>query len=335
MGLSVGDKILVFDSDFFINPGTPDYFRMFLYENPFSPDTYIESTEEGRFIIWDGEMGKIALFDPISGMLLGETLHLPNPLEDVTVYKDSLLTLETNGTCRLLHASEFEEEFRFNAYGIKTASLVEDIIVIGKSSSSGFNVPLLSVDLKTKETVPIFDTSMMVFDSMYGPEKDRLYILAVEDTEEEIITVCRALDGPGFEQSQTLDRFTGEDLSASMVYDPENKILFSSLGFKGVHAYPDKGENMYVLEHKEHIPRKLSVHNDYLYAINQDQSITVWKISTRKKVMDFYIFADLNWVALLSNGKYYASNGALEYIAIYTNDMKRLPEYLVRDFKLN
>ena len=335
MAFTTTDNLCFIDSDFFMGDGqsgVPDYFEVDIYDNIYSANSYIDSTGEDRYLLWDGDNGYLTYIDPQTGKPAGDTLTLSGSIDKLHVYDETILVLQTNGVIRLLGKRNFSELFRYSAFGIKTASLTEEALLFGKSRHTGFNAPILYVDIETNETVPVFDKSVIVYESVYDRNKSRLYTLALEEYGAGVQTVCKYFYGNKFSLTRTLLSFPGEDMSASIVLNPATSQVFTTLGSGGVKSVA--GSRTLEYELKEHVPHKLYLHMNYLYSINRDNSITVWDVTSRKKLMDFYFFEDSNWIALLAGGKYYASEGAAEYIAVYEGT-KPLSGRAAESLKLN
>ena len=65
------------------------------------------------------------------------------------------------------------------------------------------------------------------------------------------------------------------------------------------------------------IPRKLLIHNELLFSLNNDSSITIWNKKNGDKILDFYIFSDLNWLVFFKSDQFYGSNHADGYVSVF------------------
>jgi hypothetical protein len=68
------------------------------------------------------------------------------------------------------------------------------------------------------------------------------------------------------------------------------------------------------MEQVEHIPRRLYTHSGMLYSLNGDSSISIWNIMNGKVLMNLYVFEDLSWVVSFTDGTYYATREANQWI---------------------
>ncbi len=341
MGFATEGKVVFIDSDFFLGSRytvDPSYFDVTMHDTHFGNPLALTATAAGDFLLWQQQPGRLTIFNNTSQMFTSmedssaRELTFSSDLLHVTPYEQSVLTLESNGTCSLFSLPSLEKMFSYTGFGINTAALAANSIFLGKSKASGFNASILHVNFQTGETVPVFDSSILIYEAKYHPKTKQVYTLAVENYGDTTETVLKAFQAPSFRNSRELLSYEGEDLTAHIAFDPEEPEIFTTLGFEGVTAVTERRNVKY--RQKEHIPRIIHIHKDFLYTINTDFSITVWSKDSRRRVMDFYIFKDLEWIALLATGKYYASSGAGKYIGVY-DGIEKVPSYRAKNLKLN
>ena len=322
MVITTDEKILFLSSDFLSETRTsfvPEYFDVRMFDNPLPGSAGVVTASGGRFLLYSNTSRgcSLSFIDPESGELSREPLELDSPAAILDTYGDRILTYLEDGTLILFEADTMEPVFEYSAFGIESAALTDTGIILGKSRSTGFNSPLIEIDPDTGETVPIFDSSLIIYEIEYDPGSRELYTLGIENKRGTTATTFKSFSGPGYSNSHTLFTFLGEDTNATLTVDPRGSTVYTSLGYEGI-KYFSPG-SFRVLDQKEHIPRSIRGHKSFLYAVNQDDSITVWNLRNKEKVMDLYFFgdSDFNWVALLSSGRYYSSEGSEEYVSVF------------------
>jgi hypothetical protein len=176
-----------------------------------------------------------------------------------------------------------------------------DNLIGAKTNLSAFSGPLLQINRRTGETVPIQNTSLFVYDLFYSGNLrgGELHTLAVQQSSSGISTVVQVHTGFAFERSRTLKVFQGEDLGAALIGDNDGNV-FTTLGYDQVTVF--RGTRAGALESSRQIPRQLFVHNDKLFSLNRDSSISVWNISSRNLLLNIHLFSDRSWVARLPGG---------------------------------
>lgn len=337
LAFAAEDTIFRISSDFFQGTRrylTSSYFEVENYETAYRGTLSVAALENERLLLWQKQPGIIEYFlpDPEEGAEIKKR-EFPSDLVQVTPYGKYLLTLENSGTCSLLDADTLKTVFSYPGFGIKTAALAGDNLFLGKSRASGFNASILRVNTVTGETVPVFDSSLMIYEAVYHEGQNKIYALTVERSGEATKTVLKSFQPPSFTRASELLSFEGEDLSAHIAIDPKTSELYTTLGFEGVTEIRNRyGTDSFT--QREHIPRKPLLNNNLLYTINTDYSITVWNREERERIINFYMFEDLEWIALLADGRYYCSSDAEKYIGVY-DGTKRIPLYKQRNLRIN
>lgn len=322
MVLASEDEIITFESDFFTssNPSSlPKYLEAAFHPNPLTGASGITAWEKDRFILWKkvkGEEGKSIFIHPGTGEYEGLYEEYSNPLLSMDYTALGLLTLQENGIVKLINPVTLTDSFEYNLFGLQDVIVADSYIMAGKNRDSGFPSSLVRINPETGETLPLKNDTKVIYKLAYNSKEESLLTLGLEDSGPSTnTTVLEELTGSTYQFKRTLYTYPGEDLNASVVVEPETGEVYTSLGFSVTKIA--RLEGFYSFEQKERIPRDLFLHNAHLYSLNDDDSITVWDKNTGKKLMDFFIFQDKNWVALLSNGRYYSSSGADPYISVY------------------
>ncbi len=314
MHISTVRNILSIDSDFF-KPGNMDasisYADMHLLPNPFGTKADLVSLPENRLLVWkhDDSPGAFAILDIGSGTTLQTVGTFQFPLSEFSVHGDAAISLERNGTIKMFRLSDLSPVFEYTAVGAQTLLLTgKNEIIAGNSSGSLFQAPLLSISLSTGETVPVEDSNTFVYDLVFDPQADCIYSLGVMDTPSGVKTVIKRHRGKNYEQSETLYNYNGEDLGASLMVDPETTVLYTTLGYGSVRKALINGFQLF--EKDDHVPRKLYVFNDFVYALNRDSTITAWNKFTGQKALEIFVLEDGNWMLFPAEGGYFGSQNS-------------------------
>ena len=321
IGITAPGKLLAIASDYFINDtslSTPAEVSSSIYS--LDPDSKfgISTAKGDNFLVWPSEadMGGVLSVFSTKDKTLQPLASLSAPLVSASYRGNRILTLNLNGDCRLLDYSSGEKLFEYSSFGLRTADFIDGgNIVAGRNSTAALPSPLLHINTKTGETVPIDDSNLLIFDLQQDPLTGKLYSLGFEERNNMLRTVLKQHTGRNYDRSETLMAFPGEDIEAAFTSDLYSSRIFTSLGYGGIKMLYWGGFTD--LESTVSIPRALKLRGNILIALNQDSSFTIWNPSTGKKLMDLYIFRDLSWAAVLSNNRYYASSGAERYISIF------------------
>jgi hypothetical protein len=186
----------------------------------------------------------------------------------------------------------------------------DSTLVGGKTKGSGNSEPLMMINLKTGETVSLPDASILNYDLAYDPLEDTLYTLSLEKYEDINSTAILMHYGKDYEQTKLIMRYPNEDYTASLIFEPVSRKLYTSLGYNLVQTWEKSFFAFSTLEKSEHPPRKLEISQNLLISLNENHSITIWNLKDKKIILHFYLFKELNWVAVFphNQNKYLSKN---------------------------
>ncbi|HAK46350.1 MAG TPA: hypothetical protein DCO79_10600 [Spirochaeta sp.] len=337
LAITAPGKLLSISSDFFTNRsvGIIDPETASRFQNTDRGSRYGISAGRGSdFIIWESESkvgGSIRLFDSVKGTMTALT-DITAPLVSAEYDSNKLLTLDKNGECKIIDYVSGDEDFNYTSYGLRTVDFIDGRnIIAGRNSSSTLKTPLLHINTRTGETVPVEDNNILVFDLEYDELTRSLYTLGFEKRNGVMRTVLKQHTGRNHDRAETILAFPGENIGSSFTSDSNSSKIFTSLGYGGVKMLYWGGFTS--LEKTFSIPKILKLRGNLLASLNKDSSFTIFNPSNGAKVMDLFIFKDLSWAALLEGNVFYASPGAENYINIY--DGNSATELRKTDYKMN
>jgi hypothetical protein len=223
----------------------------------------------------------------------------------------AILTLEADGAIQIIDRRTFARLARFVAPGTRAVAWLSESVVVGaRARLSRLEHPLIRVDLRTGETVPLPDSALLSTSLAADPRQGRLYSLALEESGGANATSVRVHDGQGFERIETIMRFAGEDPGASVIV--EGGRVLSTIGFDGVQEWEDGRVSR--LEATSHVPRQLAATRRLVFAVNNDRTASIWELRSGKLIADVYMFADASWLVSLPQENRVYSHGADRYI---------------------
>lgn len=320
--LTAKNAVINCTSDFFTSPSAdklPDYFHATVETNPFNTPLSIKHVEGNSFLVWQKNqpLGQVSLFYPE----LNQYNYLwdySSEITEIKVFNNTLLSLSRAGSVEIRSLENLIPSFTYSYPGIRDITFSGKALVASGSSAALLSTPLLYINPDTLETVPILETNMLTYKVLFDPANSTLFSIGFEKRQDSLITVLKSHTGTTFDRSRTRITYSGEDHTADFVVDPATGTLFTSLGYSGVRMLSWSGFTS--LESTDHIPRQLAIQGTWLYSLNNDYSISVWNNRTGKWIMDFYIFQDLEWVALFANGDFYTSPNGESYISVFNEE---------------
>jgi hypothetical protein len=309
MAIATASEITIVDSDFFLRTyeqGTDVETREQRYPNPFSCALGIAYLDSQRLLLWckGEEEGRLAVLNTWYGGITELPVEFGSSIRQIAVSEGGILVVEGSGRCRILDPNTYTPTFQYNAPGMNKLLLTfGDILIGAKTNLSAFSGPLLQINRRTGETVPIQDPSLFVYDLFYSGSQrgGELYSLAVEQNSDQVRTVVKVHSGFTFERSRILKVYDNEDLGATLAGDDSGNV-FTTVGYDSVTVFRNGQAGL--LEASGQIPRKLYVHNGKLFSLNRDSSISAWDIRSRDLMLNIHLFQDGTWIARLPGGTF-------------------------------
>jgi hypothetical protein len=307
LAIATTERISIIDSEFLLPSyeiGEDVAVRESRFRNPFASGIGMAYLDARRLLLWrkGGQEGELAVLNTWYGGIQQLPASFTSPIRQVWVSEQGIVVVEESGRCRILDPATFSTTFEYNAPGMnKLIFTFGDTLIGAKTSLSSFSGPLLQINRRTGETVPIQDPSLFVYDILYsGAERGSdLYTLGVEQGSTQVRTVVRVHTGFAFERSRVLKTFDGEDPGATLAGDDGGQ-LFTSLGYETVTVF--RGGQAGVMEPSGQVPRRLYVHNGKVFSLNRDYSISVWEIRSRRLLLTIHLFDDGTWAAVRPDG---------------------------------
>ena len=307
LAIATASEITIVDSEFFLRSyeqGTDAQVREQSYPNPFSCALGITYLDSQRLLLWckGEEEGRLAILNTWYGGITELPVEFGSPIRQITVSEVGIVVVEGSGRCRILDPNTFTPTFQYNAPGMnKLIHTFGDMLIGAKTNLSAFGGPLLQINRRTGETVPVQDPSLFVYDLFYSGSQrgGELYSLAVQQNSNQVRTVVKVHSGFNFERGRILKVFESEDSGATLAGDDSGNV-FTTLGYDSVTVFRNGQAGL--LEASGQIPRKLYVHSGKLFSLNRDSSISVWDIGSRDSILNIHVFQDGTWIAQLPDG---------------------------------
>jgi WD40 repeat protein len=311
--LATEESILTLASDFFNQNllGSPEvtYIQDSIFPNPFNSEIGLESYLGGDLLIWkkSGESGSYIVFNAYSGYSSDEYDAFAKPLLSLE-YKDrTIITLEEDGTIRLINPVTQMVDFQYASIGIQSVILIPGkAIVAGKNVTNLYESPMLHINPYTGETVGIENDAFIIYALAHDSRKDILYSLSLRKDGDQTKTEIFSHRGETYDELRKITSFNAADLSGDIIVDNRSSALFISAGYNGIKKWD--GKTIINFETTDHIPRKLYLDTNYLYSLNRDGSVSIWFKGTGAHLLDFYIFKDHGWLGIAGNGAYFTDS---------------------------
>ncbi|GAB6091360.1 hypothetical protein [Spirochaeta dissipatitropha] len=268
------------------------------------------STAEGLKFVWPGSTERnmnIYTWDSSTDIYTNTGIQNDDALIEFKVLGDSILSLSRQGNLRMYSAADFSTTFNFRNVDLQTATRAGEYIVAGKSFSSGFQSPLLAVNPRTMETVPIDDSAQLIYRMEYFNARDQLFSLGLlrNSRSGAIQTELRLHTGSDLSRTRSIKVHPGEDLTADIFIDESRNRVYTTLGGENLSYW--NGSRMINMQQSGNVPRKVSGNSDFVWTININGTASLWQASNGTYLGDIALLTDGSWVFISTMDGFIAS----------------------------
>lgn len=194
----------------------------------------------------------------------------------------SLYNMETGGNKSL-----------YSGTSIQDAILAGNKLYIAKSVTTANDSALMSVDLDTKETVPVKTAATVAF-SLSRDDKGCIYGVAIESKDEDYHTQVFSYDTKS-RAIRSLLNLDDEDNSAFTKIS-ENE-LFTNIGKKQIYTYSLKTNRSSSYRRSSSLPVKAEGSSRLLAVLNKDGSISWYAARSKQPSSSWYLTEEGEWQA--------------------------------------
>ncbi|MDR1894890.1 MAG: WD40 repeat domain-containing protein [Spirochaetales bacterium] len=283
---------------------------------PFPGSLRISRYGEDRFLLWSAEAGgELVLMGPGSRMRRIPAGPSAGYL-DISIEGGRLATLDRSGLCRVIDPETGEVVFQFTSSGLQHISwTAEGSLLAGRTRSASFSTPLLHINIRTGETVNLEDSNLWVSRLALDSRSQTIYSLGIQESPEGLQTVLKTHRGRGLSRTDVLYSFPGEFLSPPFYLQKEDSRLFFYLSGTGGIKMLQFGD-LEDFESAASPPRSLMTLGSFVLSLNEDASVSFWRIGERDLLFTFCLFRDESWALIYPEGNYLASPGGEKYIRV-------------------
>ena len=268
-------------------------------------------SDVSQFLLWQPGAGRsIPLLKTITGtpaeahssQLILDKLSLRFPLRSLAIMGRNILFLDTAGTVTVMDRETQEIRFTYSAAGSADAAFIDQNTIIVSRTAGAGNVPFMSINLSTGETVPLVYPAVLGI-RVYRGLSGAVFGATVNQSDGNMQTSIIRLNISNPAQSEKLVEYNGEDSSFTMAESGGN--LASTLGGGGATLYlgsrfPSGNQNaapsIVSLERSMGLPEKIFDGGGYWFIVLDREGGLTWHDSrTGKLLATLRIYPNL-WV---------------------------------------
>lgn len=308
--ITTEDKMLTFSSPFFEKKSKSVLMLRDLelkswelpVNNPLGMTSY-----NGDILLWKEG---IYLLDKQTGKVKFQK-EFDSEITDLKVRESRILLLEKNGKITIVDIENQKTLFEFNSPGFNTVSFYDDNTIIGGKGASFRDSALMTIDLNTEETLPVKSSMDIVFNIFTDKEHKTLYTVGLKRDGSKDSTVLSEINIETGEERKIIETAV-EDTNSNYIFG-DSSTMYTNLGSKSISRI--KGNRVSGFQNTINKPLSFSYKNNSILSVNENYSLTLWNPVTGRKLLDFYLFDDSEWIALTNgNRTYFGSENSRKYI---------------------
>ena len=276
---------------------------------------YLSSYDSGIInkLIDDSNHTNISTFDENSAILWTKSSNEPVVLVDFTTKtktnlftpksslqnlriclvsgKKYIIEIESNSIVNIFDFENKKIEEIYSGTGVQDAILTNDgNIYIAKSSASNPQVPLLCVNMTTKETVPLSLKGKVAY--ALTTDGDIIYGMNLISQESGSITYVFSYDTKT-KIFKNILKFSNEDSDAFTYLYKDN--LYTNIGKNKVYCYNLISKKRFSYNRSASIPKSLYQNKNRVVILNNDGSISWCGPNSSSIIADWYLTNDEQW----------------------------------------
>ncbi len=205
--------------------------------------------------------------------------------------KDYIIEIESNTTVNLYDFESKSLKEIYSGMGVQDAILTNDgNIYIAKSAATNPQVPLLSVNMNTMETVPIKIRGNVAY--ALSTDGNTIYGINVISDEDGRNTYVFSYNVTTKQMTNIL-KFSDEDAEAfTYLY---NNNLFTNIGKNKVYCYNLNSKKRFSYNRSASIPQSICQNGKRVVILNYNGSISWCGANDSKVLADWYLTKDEQW----------------------------------------
>ena len=298
--------------------------------SPLPGNSEIEAVDSDRMVIWtrDSVEKGYVLYNPQKQSILNSNFNFESPLNQVHIRNDQVLVLENSGEASLNNIHTGFRDFNFSALGMVSLNFLNDSTLLGgKSLMKSGKDPMFTVQTDTGEKIPLQDNRFLVYDILSPADSNKTFTIGLSQKSSDAVeTVIRSHSNSNPGSVSTVYTRSGEWIHSQFTADTSSytAILYGTVTGRDIIRIAGSRKKIWTYDNNI---EKIFFHNSLLYILNTDGSLSLFNPLSGRKVLDYYLMEDGNWIVLpdsrLSPKPYISSRRAADYLNTYSTSGSR------------
>lgn len=212
-------------------------------------------------------------------------------IKTLKISGQSLISVESNTSVNKYDIATGKKEVLYNGQSIQDAILCGNDLYVAKSSASSPNVPLLHINARTKETVPLSVKGTFAYSLNFDEASNKIYGIVIESDKEDKTSVFEF--DLGTKASRTLIKTREEDIDAFMVLSGDN--LYTNVGKTNARSFNTRTKRDFLYRRAESMPLKVVNNNGMIMVLNRNGSLSMYNEELNIVKLTLYLDLDGQW----------------------------------------
>ena len=250
-----------------------------------------------NIILWSKDSKKAVVLLELANGRMTQLFAPDGTVQVLKLYGDKLIDIEGNSSVNMFDIPAAKKTQLYQGTSIQDAILyTENDLYVAKSSGSSPNVPLIYVNVKTQETVPLSLKGNVAYSLTYDYAKTNSEIYGITiytDATSKKLTTSVFAYKPQTKTSRNLLSIVDEDSEAFTALS--NNILYTNIGKTQVRSYNISTHRDFLYRRSASMPIKTVKNQTRMVVLNRDGSISWYNPTLNTVLADWYLTTDGNW----------------------------------------
>jgi hypothetical protein len=248
----------------------------------------------GKTILWSkGTQNPVEIADDSGNT---RTIFLPSyQVNSLRASDKKIICIQGNSEVKIIDAETGNSEDVYKGTSVQDALLYDDsTLIVAKSSSGKGDSALISVNLQTKETVPLKFSGNVAFSLCFDSKKENalIYGVCINSVNNSPRTQIFSYNPKNFMQ-QSLFSLQAEDPS-SFASISQN-LIFTNIGKNQLRAYNTSTRGSTIFKRSASMPSKTVCAGNRLAVLNRNGSISWYNPNSQNLLADWYFTVSGEW----------------------------------------
>ncbi|MBQ9494782.1 MAG: WD40 repeat domain-containing protein [Treponema sp.] len=247
------------------------------------------ATYGNGILLWSKGTKRDVQFLDFSTQQLKNLFTPKNSIQMLRVFRSIALDIENDTNVNAYHLDTGKREELYIGAGLQDAVLIDDILYVAKSSATNPPAALISVNVNTKEVVPLKVNGNVIYSlSSVG---EMIYGITVQSGEAKMTNLFSFMTRTL--RSATLLKLNDEDTNAFTYF--HDGTVYTDIGGDKVFGYSVSTRKNVQYNRSASLPLKVAQNGNHVVILNKDGSVSWYNVEKANVLADWYLTRDGAW----------------------------------------